>query len=130
MRAVALTAWLVGITVVADEREVELLAVEVGAGYLHLHLVAESIASVVIAADQAEILLIIFVEVIVEIAHRHEALTHILVELHIETPFGHTGDDTLVDLTEAVFHILHLLVADRGTLGVGGERLHIGAPAM
>ena len=81
------------------------------------------------AADEAIVLLVEVIIIVGEVADRHETLAHRLVELHIESPFGHARDHAVVDLSEAVFHEFHLLIADRGALGVGGELLHVGIVA-
>lgn len=117
---------LVGIPFVVDQGEVKLLAVEIGARHLHLHPVAKCIADSVTPPDEAVILLIEVVIVIGKVAYRHKTLTHAFIQFHIESPFGHARNQTIVDFAETVLHEFHLFVTDRSTLGIGGELLHVG----
>ena len=107
-----------------DEHKVELLAVEVAAGHLHLHSVAQAVAVAVAAAYEAVVFLVEVVEVVGQVAYRHQALALVVVKLHVQAPLGHARDDAGKYLAQVVGHILDLLVLDGCALGVGGQLLH------
>ena len=109
-----------------DDYEIKLTLVKVGAGYADTNLVAEAEHDAAAPAAQTVVLLVEIVEIVGKLAHRHETLAFIVVELHIEAPLGHTGNHAFVFLAEMVAHILHLLVFYRRALGIRGELLHSG----
>ena len=76
------------------------------------------------ATPQAVVLLIELVVVVVEVADGNHAFTLVLVQLYVEAPFGHTGDNALIDLTHMLGHELHLFVLHAGSFGRSGQLLH------
>lgn len=116
----------VGVALVVEQSEVELLALKGATGNLDLHLVAEAITNAGATSDKGVIFLVEVVVVAWQIAHRYEALAHVIVELNIESPFGHARHNAIVDFAEMIGHIFDLLILDGCALGVGSELLHIG----
>ena len=102
---------LVGVAVIGNQGEIELLALKVGTGHLDFHLVAQGVFISVLASDQTVVLLIKIVLVVGKVAYRDKTLTHIIGEFDIETPFSDAGNNAIVNLSKAVAHKFHLLVA-------------------
>ena len=96
--AVAFAARLVGIALVADQCEIKLFAVEVGAGHLYFHAVAKGVFLVMGASYEAKVLLIKLIVVIIEIAHRHKTFAHVFVKFDVEAPFGHRSEEHTSEL--------------------------------
>ena len=116
------------VVVIVDKRYEAYVAVEdilfVIVLYLH-YLVAETVAVIVGAANEAIVAVVEVVVVVGEVADRHEAFAFVLVELDIKAPLSDTRNHTGVNFAEVVGHVFHLLVFYRGALGIGGELLHI-----
>ena len=73
----------VGRMVLVDESEVELLLEQVGTRHLNLDLVAEAIPAVFSLANEAIVFLVELIVVVLEVAHRHESLALVFIELNI-----------------------------------------------
>ena len=110
---------------VVEQGEVEHLTLDIGAGHLHLDVVAETVASMGATAYEAEVFLVEVVVVVGKVAYGYESLTLVLLKFDIQSPLGYSGDDTIVNLSQTFAHEFHLFVFDGSTFGVGCNLFHI-----
>ena len=77
--------------------------------------------------DQGIIGFIKLIKIIVQVSHGHETFAFIVVQLHIQSPFGDARYHAIKNLPDFVAHKLHLLVFDRSTFRVGRQLFHLRA---
>ena len=68
---------------IVDDYEIELFLFEVCVGHSDFHLVSETVDVASAASAQTVVLFIEIIEIIGEIAHRHEAFAFVVVEFDI-----------------------------------------------
>ena len=56
--------------------------------------------------------------VVSEVKKRDKPFTFVIIQLHVQYPFGDTGYDTVEYLSQFIFHKLDLLVLDGRTFGI------------
>ena len=106
--------------------QVQLLPFEVGTCNLNGEWLTKAVFALGTSAYQPVILLVEFVEIVVQFADRDHSLALVLVDLHVESPLGNARYHTVIHLTHLVSHKFHLLILDGIAFGIGSHLLHVG----
>ena len=80
--------------------------------HLNTDLVAEHINLARMPSAYAIVFLVIFEVVILQLPEGNHPFALVLNDFDIDTPLGHSGDDTLVHFPDSVTHVLYLFVLD------------------
>ena len=99
------------------ESEIQLLASKISLSHDDLYLVTQGESTARMTPHKSEVRLIIDVLVVGEITSGHETFTLILLQLDVDPPVGKASDDPRELLPEPWYHVLDLLILNRGTLG-------------
>ena len=104
--------------------EVELLSVQIGLGNTYGDGIAQTVAVTIATPDEAEVLVVVLVVVVVETADGYETFAHIFLQLYVQPPFGDARYYTIEYFAEVFGHKLHLFVFDGSAFGRSCQLFH------